>query len=208
LCQARLVFWDFDGVIKQSVEVKAWAFAELFRSRSAALAERVRIHHLANGGLSRFEKMPTYLTWAGIEPTPEKVAQYCQRFSDLALQGVVDAEWVPGAERLLRENPYGQEFVLFTATPQQEIEAILNALQLDTCFAQVHGAPTSKAAAIKSVLASGQLRPEQCLAIGDARADYDAACANSVPFLLRRHESNGAVFRDYTGDSIQDFTAS
>lgn len=206
--EAKLVFWDFDGVIKQSVEVKAWAFAELFRSQGELLAERVRAHHLANGGLSRFQKMPLYLSWAGIEPTQENVAEHCRRFSDLALQAVVDADWVPGAERLLRDNPYRQQFVLFTATPQEEIETILAALTLGACFTRVYGAPTTKSTAIRDTLSTRAMRATDCIAVGDARADYDAACANDVPFLLLRHSTNAPVFRDYKGDSIEDFTAS
>jgi hypothetical protein len=42
--------------------------------------------------------------------------------------------------------------------------------------------------------------------IGDAQADLDAAVANQVPFLLRRHSSNNKVFATYTGTSVEDFT--
>lgn len=41
--------------------------------------------------------------------------------------------------------------------------------------------------------------------IGDAKADLDAAEENGIPFLLRRHASNQAVFCNYTGDSVEDF---
>ena len=124
---ARLVFWDFDGVIKRSTEVKTQAFVQLFRPFGRAVAERVRAHHLENGGLSRFEKIPHYLEWAGQQATPERIEDYCQRFATLVRQAVIDAEWVPGAERLLRTNPFGQIFILVTATPLAEIEEILNA---------------------------------------------------------------------------------
>ena len=45
-----------------------------------------------------------------------------------------------------------------------------------------------------------------CLMIGDAQADLDAAVANQVPFLLRRHSCNTKVFAAYTGTSVEDFT--
>jgi phosphoglycolate phosphatase-like HAD superfamily hydrolase len=201
----RLIFWDFDGVIKDSVSVKTDAFVQLFRPYGAELAERVRAHHEANGGMSRFEKFPLYLEWAGAPVTPEKVDEYCQRFSLFVLQGVINAPWVPGVEAILSGNPHQQEFVLVTATPQGEIEEILAAINLRACFREVFGAPVSKKEAIRASLAARKLAASQCLMIGDAKADHDAALVNNVPFLLRRHSSNWRVFENYTGDSVEEF---
>ncbi len=201
----RQIFWDFDGVIKDSVGVKTDAFVQLFLPYGAELAERVRVHHEANGGMSRFEKFPLYLEWAGESAAPEKVDAYCQRFSELVLQGVINAPWVPGVEAILRGNPHQQVFVLVTATPQGEIEEILAAINLRACFSGVFGAPVSKKEAIRTSLAARNLDASQCLMIGDAKADWDAALANNVDFLLRRHSSNRHVFENYTGDSVEDF---
>lgn len=202
----KLIFWDFDGVIKDSVGVKTNAFVQLFQPFGVNIAERVRAYHEANGGMSRFDKIPRYLEWSGVTASPEAVDKFCQHFANLARQGVVDAPWVSGAEEFLHSNPWKQEFVLVTATPQGEIEYILEALNLRTCFTDVYGAPMSKRDAMAKTLATRQLDPQFCLMIGDARADLDAALANRVPFLLRRHATNGAVFEHYTGDSIEDFT--
>jgi phosphoglycolate phosphatase-like HAD superfamily hydrolase len=206
LCQPKLIFWDFDGVIKDSVEVKTQAFVNLFQSYGSAIAEQVRDHHLANGGMSRFDKIPLYLAWAGESSSPDRVDKYCQQFARSVLQGVIDAPWVAGAESILRKNPYQQVFVLVTATPQEEIEQILIALNLHACFADVYGAPVNKKEAIRATLVARQLSPQQCLMIGDAKADWDAAQVNKVPFLLRRHATNVSVFQNYTGDSVEDFT--
>jgi HAD superfamily hydrolase (TIGR01549 family) len=203
----KLIFWDFDGVIKDSIEVKTRVFVELFRDVGGDIAEQVREHHLANGGMSRFEKLPIYLRWAGKEPIESRVTEFCDQFGRLVLQEVIDAPWVPGVEVLLRSNPYQQTFVLVSATPHDELKQLLHALDLTGCFAEVFGAPTRKQDAIRMMLARRQLDPRDCLMIGDARADLDAAEANQVQFLLRRHKTNTNVFADYTGLSVKDFTA-
>jgi histidinol phosphatase-like enzyme len=41
--------------------------------------------------------------------------------------------------------------------------------------------------------------------IGDALADLEAAEANAVPFLLRRHATNAELFSSYVGPSVEDF---
>ena len=202
----KLIFWDFDGVIKDSVDIKTRAFVQLFQPFGVEVAERVRAHHEANGGMSRFDKLPLYLGWAGVEPTEYRVSAYCEQFSQLALQGVIDAPWVPGAEDYIRSNPHRQIFVIVSATPQEELEQILLVLDLRKCFFAVFGAPTSKKGAISMTLESYKIDPKHCLMIGDAKADWDAAQVNHVPFLLRRHATNGQVFKDYTGDSVEDFT--
>lgn len=63
-----------------------------------------------------------------------------------------------------------------------------------------------KSEAIRATLETRQIDPQHCLMIGDARADWDAAQANQVPFLLRRHVTNRQAFEHYTGDSVEDFT--
>ena len=49
------IFFDFDGVILESVEVKGWAFGRLFENHPEHVDEIVAFHH-ANGGMSRFDK--------------------------------------------------------------------------------------------------------------------------------------------------------
>jgi phosphoglycolate phosphatase-like HAD superfamily hydrolase len=201
----QLIFWDFDGVIKDSVDVKTRAFIRLFDRYGLDVAEKVRAHHLDNGGMSRFDKLPIYLRWAGEDPSEDRVSEFCDRFSQLALQGVIDAPWVPGVENCLRSNPHRQIFVLISATPQDEIELILQMIDLKKCFIDVFGAPISKKEAIRMTLESRGIDPRNCLMIGDARADLEAAQLNHVPFLLRLHATNTAVFADYTGSMVRDF---
>lgn len=206
LHQAKLIFWDFDGVIKNSVDIKTQTFIKLFEPYGFNVVENVRLHHEANGGMSRFDKLPIYLRWAGEVPTQELVNEFCEHFSGMVVQGVIDAPWVPGAEDYIRSNPYQQSFVLVSATPQGELEVILDALDLRNCFTSVFGAPTAKKEAIRITLEGRGLNPKDCLMIGDARADLEAAQTNHVPFLLRRHDTNVRVFEHYTGNSVNSFT--
>ena len=199
------VFWDFDGVIKESVPVKTEAFFQLFLRYGRDVAGRVREHHLKNGGMYRFEKIPIYLEWCGQAPTKRLVAENCDEFNRLSLQGVIDSPWVPGVEAYIRTNSHDQVFFIVSATPRAELGMILERLEIQDCFSGVFGAPTSKSSAIRTVLQTSGVSPNECLMIGDARSDLKAAHDNGVPFLLRRHVDNIDIFGEYTGDSIRDF---
>jgi phosphoglycolate phosphatase-like HAD superfamily hydrolase len=199
ICSARIVFWDFDGVIKDSVEVKSVGFEQLFLPYGQDVADRVRQHHEAHGGVSRYKKMPVYLAWAGETATPANIQLFCDRFSSLVQQAVIDAAWVPGVREYLLARHGAQYFVLVTATPQQEIERILAALEIAHCFREVHGAPVSKTDAISGVIQHLKCPPGQALMVGDSETDLEAADANQVPFLLRRTPLNLSLQARYSG---------
>lgn len=194
-----VLFWDFDGVIKDSVTVKSLAFEQLFLPYGKEVADRVRQHHEAHSGVSRFEKMPIYLAWAGEPVNAEQVQDFCDRFSQLVRQAVINAAWVPGVREYLQAHHTRQRFVLVTATPQEEVQQILHALKISHCFREVHGAPTPKAMAIRDVLERLQCLPEQALVVGDSESDLNAAEANNVAFMLRRTPLNRSLQERFSG---------
>jgi phosphoglycolate phosphatase-like HAD superfamily hydrolase len=203
--ERSVIFWDFDGVIKESVAAKADAFERLFLPFGRELAARVRQHHECNGGLSRFEKIPLYLGWTGRRPSAHEVSRYCALFSTAVRQAVVESAWVPGAREYLEGNHACQRFVLVTATPQAEIVDILLALQVAHWFREVHGAPIAKSDAIASVLTRWDCRSADALVIGDSESDHAAAVAAGVDFLLRRTVFNQALQLGYSGPQCEDF---
>lgn len=191
-------------MIKDSVDVKTEAYERLFLPYGVETARRVRQHHEANGGMSRFDKVPLYLEWAGQSATPEQIEKCCQQFSQAVVQAVIDSPWVPGVREYLLKHYMDQYFVLVTATPQDEIEKILASLKLSHCFKEIFGAPTKKDRAIKDVLERLRCSPDEAIMIGDSQSDLLAAQANSVPFLLRRTPLNGGLQAAYQGPIFDD----
>jgi len=181
------------------VDVKTLAFEKLFLPYGHEIAQKVKHHHEANGGVSRFEKIPLYLSWAGEDITEELVGNFCNRFSEAVFQSVVESPWVPGVYEYLSLNYLEKYFVLVTATPQDEIEEILSVLEIIQFFRQVFGAPTKKEDVIRSVLKEQKIPPDKALMIGDADTDLYAAQANSIPFLLRRSPQNLHLQNRYDG---------
>ena len=206
IASAQLVFWDFDGVIKDSVEAKSAAFESLFLPFGCEIARRVRQHHEANGGVSRFDKIPLYLGWVGESASNLKVQEFCDRFSQLTLRAVIDSPWVPGVQEFIRENCRRQYFVLVTATPDEDIHEILDAIDIAACFREVHGASRTKASAIAGTLKRLNCPPESALMVGDAETDLAAARENSIPFLLRRTPLNKHLQAQYAGPMFDNLS--
>ena len=55
------IVFDFDGVLVESVHVKGEAFYQLYEGQGQEIQEKVLAHHLAHGGVSRFDKIKHYI---------------------------------------------------------------------------------------------------------------------------------------------------
>lgn len=203
--QYQYIFFDFDGVIKDSIEVKSDAFVQLFRPFGEVIADKVRQHHEANGGMSRFEKIPLYLSWAGIECDQKLVSDYSDRFSSLVEQRVIESDWVPGVESFLKMYHQEKKLFLVTATPQKEIEEITKTLNIDHFFYSIIGAPTKKSEAINWILGEYHISGDQAVMVGDSSSDYQGAVTNNVSFILRRTPLNHDLQLELDCQMIENF---
>jgi phosphoglycolate phosphatase-like HAD superfamily hydrolase len=182
----KVVVFDFDGVILESAHVKTEAFCDLYADHGPDVVAKVREHHLANLGISRFKKFAWISEHVFGKPlTTEASAELGERFSNLALDRVLRAPFVKGAhEALLALAP---KLALFVAsgTPQEELQLIVERRELAPLFQEVHGTPREKPAILSDLMARKQLAPSEVLFVGDGKSDHDAAVATSVAFLAR-----------------------
>ena len=199
---SKLVFWDFDGVIKDSVEVKSLAFEKLFAIYGPEISKQVRKHHEQNTGLSRFDKIPLYMTWSGELVSDKSVQEFCTKFSYLVKKAIINSPWVPGVREFLIENCRKKFFVLVTATPQKEMVEILSFVNIKECFREVHGAPSKKEDIIRSFLNKQKIMRNKALMIGDSETDFLAAKSNMIPFVLCRSGVNCTFQESYKGISF------
>jgi len=202
---AKAIFWDFDGVIKDSVGLKSDAFSELFSSSDKTVVNKINEHHELNGGVSRYEKIPLYLEWSGKDCSEERVRKYEKKFSKLVKLKVIQSDWIPGVENYLRKHFNDHEFFLITATPQNEIEEILEALHIKHLFKKIVGSPIKKEIAINEILKERKILAKDSVMIGDSEHDYIAAKFNKVPFILRKTMLNRHVQRRLNCVMIDNF---
>ena len=205
LTSTKSIFWDFDGVIKDSVEVKSDAYEQLFLPFGEVIAKQVRTHHEENGGISRFDKLPIYIGWAALEFSIELLNEYAEKFSLLVKQKVIDSEWVVGVLDYLKNNYKRQQFFLVTATPQQEIEEILVSLKIKHFFKEIYGSPIKKDKAIESIMKKYSIPHKVSIMVGDSNSDYNAANINGIQFVLRRTVLNKKLQKDLNCPMLDNF---
>ncbi len=200
----KAIFWDFDGVIKDSVAIKTNAYLDLFSTSPDEIKNKIQEHHAKNGGISRFKKIPLYMEWAGIPISTHAIESFILKFSEIVEDAVVASPWIPGVEKVLYCKNKHQLYFIVTGTPQIEIESILIRLKINKYFDRVYGAPIEKKDAIREALNDFSLSTKECLMIGDSETDYLAAKESGVNFWLR---SNGEdeFSKEWNGTMLMNF---
>ena len=192
------IIFDFDGVLAESVHIKTQAFYKLYEPYGKQIAEQVVEHHNVNGGMSRFEKFPLYhKEFLGKVLTENEIEDLSKQFSNLVVEGVVDATEVPGATWFLKKYYSKMNFWIVSATPTSEIREIVLARKMNEYFKGVWGSPEIKSSIVSFLIQTEGLKKDKTIFLGDAMADYQAADKNRINFMLRENSNNREMFKKF-----------
>ena len=183
--QSRLLIFDFDGVIADSVEVKTQAFASLYEPYGEEIVQKVLEHHKKNGGMSRFEKFKYYhRNFLNKDIGKESINQLSDDFSKNVFQKVVSSKEINAVSDFLELHSLNEKiFVINSATPQAEIEKIILARGLNKFFSSVFGSPSSKLENIAKILNKYNCNKDEVVFFGDSRNDLMAAIEADIEFV-------------------------
>jgi phosphoglycolate phosphatase-like HAD superfamily hydrolase len=180
----RAAVFDFDGVVLESVEIKTVAFRRLFGDHPDG--ERMVAYHLANGGISRFEKFRWFYEAVRGEPlAADESARLGDRFSELVLDEVRRCAYVPGAHELLTRLAARIPLFVASGTPEDELREIVAHRGLDALFRGVYGSPPTKAELLRRIMDDHDLAAAELVFVGDAMTDLKGAAGAAVPFVGR-----------------------
>lgn len=180
----QAIFFDFDGVILETADIKTDAFGELYRAHGAEMEARVRDYHVRHGGLSRFFKIRMFeREWLGRPADEAREAALAQRFADLVVGKVLAAPPLPGAIETLEHLRGRLPLFVVSGTPEEELRDICGQRGLTRFFAGIYGAPRRKTEILQTVCATHGLDPARCVMVGDATTDSEAAAALGMRFV-------------------------
>ncbi|MDQ6997177.1 MAG: HAD hydrolase-like protein [Mariprofundus sp.] len=200
------IFFDFDGVIAESVSAKTEAFRELYAQYGKTVTDKVVEHHINHGGVSRYEKFKIYhKIFLKKNISESKVQQLAQKFSRLVLDKVIDSEEVTGCKDFLNRYSKDLNFWIITGTPKIEIELIAEARGIGNHFLGLHGSPENKKYWTEYLIKKNALKRDETLFLGDATTDFEAAQFSKIHFGLREHSENKHIFSNYNGLKFNNF---
>ncbi len=201
----KAIFFDFDGVIKNSTSVKTEAFRTLYQEFGTKVTDEVVKHHMKNGGISRYDKIKHYhKVYLGIQLNDNELQEWGDRFSELVLRKVIDSPYVRGAEKAIEDLAKEYSLFVISGTPQVELDFILRKLGLHTKFEMIGGSPKKKEKWAKEIMDKYRFNNKEVVFVGDAMTDYKAAETCRLHFILRTHSENEFQFEGIKCKKIPD----
>lgn len=201
----KAIFWDFDGVIKESLAAKADAFVSIFTNLDQSEKDYIKEHHLLNGGIPRDIKIRHYLEFLGLPSDQLSLDFYVYKFSQIVVQKVLESDWVPGALEFISQNRFNQLFFLVSAIPDAELSTIISSLNLSSFFVAHSGCSKSKSSFIKESIEYHRLSRLSCMMVGDSAADLDAATDSKIYFVFRRSKNSSIDYDSSSHIVFDDF---
>ena len=170
------VFFDFDGVIVESNEVKIEAFREIYAPYGDDVVARVLEEHLRQEGVSRVVKLERFhREFLGIPLDAAALDALAARYCALVEEKVVACAQVPGALAALEAWGAVRPLYVVSGTPQEELRRIVDRRGLARHFRGVYGSPRVKTEIVGEVLGETGVAPDRALFVGDSLTDYSAA---------------------------------
>tara|TARA_B100001939_G_C16939069_1_gene617481 strand:- start:1504 stop:2151 length:648 start_codon:yes stop_codon:yes gene_type:complete len=200
------IFFDFDGVIAESVTAKTDAFKEIYFPYGNDIANKVVEYHKLHGGVSRYEKFKYFhKEFLNEEINHDKVDELAIQFSNIVLDKVINSDEVLGANYFIEKYHKKLQFWIITGTPTKEIEIIAEKRKLTRFFIGLHGSPENKRYWTENLIRKYDLKRDEVIFLGDATTDLDAADYSKIHFALRENEENKDYFLNYKGLRFNDF---
>ena len=181
----KIIIFDFDGVILESLDIKTKAFLKVYQDYPEH-AEEIAQYHLQNGGVSRYKKFVHINTnILGIPINDNKIEELAKIFSEAVVDEMLKCPFVNGALEFLNKYSTLSRLYVASGTPQDELRFIVEKCKLAQYFDGVYGTPRTKAEIVKDILNKENINNNEAVFIGDAITDYEGAKEANVPFIAR-----------------------
>lgn len=119
------IFFDFDGVIAESVSAKTDAFKAMYLPYGKDIASSVVEYHKLHGGVSKYEKFKYFhKEFLNEVINQEKIDELASQFSSIVLDKVINSDEVLGANYFIEKYHKKFQFWIITGTPTEEMEII------------------------------------------------------------------------------------
>ena len=201
----KAVFFDFDGVIIDSTQIKTDAFYELFLGFGENKACLAKQHHLQHQGVSRFKKLEyIFKHILNLDYSKETEKQYSSKFSNIVFDKVSKCDFLPGIIDFLKIlNDCSIKCFLLSATPDQELHKLCLKKKINRFFTKICGSPTSKVEHGKDIFAEFVLSNGEVIFFGDSKSDLYASQKLGVKFVGVAYKHKDVFSKDIP--TILDF---
>ena len=198
----KTIFWDFDGVILNSMKIKGDGFIELFKEYDEMYLNKLEQYHYDNGGVSRFEKIKYFFNEILQKDITEKeVIEFADKFAEIINKNLFNpSNLIEDSVSYIKENYKKYNFHIVSGAEHNELNELCKYFELDKYFISIDGSPTKKDVLVKEILDKFNYKKDETILIGDSSTDYKASIVNTIEF----YGFNNNDLKQY-GNYIENF---
>lgn len=180
-----IIFWDFDGVIMDSMPVRNKGFELVLAEYPEDEVARLMDFHLANGGLSRYVKFRYFFEEIrGVSITENDINKWATKFSSVMRRELLDKKLlIEDSISFIQQNHHKYTMHIVSGSDQAELRYLCEQLDLDSYFDSIHGSPTPKKQLVQELINNKAYPASEAVLIGDSFNDFEAAETNNIDFL-------------------------
>jgi len=179
----RAIFFDFDGVIMDSMHLKLDGYCLAMQPYGFAREDVNRLMRRYMGQSRRRIIRFMHAELAGSEISDDEFERALQVFNEHDDASRDAMTPIPGSYEFLDRAHRDHFTAVVTGTPEDFILKTTAHHNLDRYFDIVRGSPDTKRDIIAKLLADNALVPDECIFIGDGKTDQEAADHHAMRFV-------------------------
>jgi len=181
----KTIFWDFDGVILDSDEVRTEGFRDIFQDFNNQQVELIVEYHKQNGGLSRYQKIDFFFDKILKKKiSKDEKSKYAKAYSNFCFDKLCKPNLlIQDSIRFIVKNFRNFNFHIVSASDQLELRNVCNKLGIEKYFISIMGSPINKKTNIQNLISKNRYSKIECCLIGDSFNDKESAEENSIDFI-------------------------
>ena len=180
----RTWFFDCDGVLLDSNQLKSEAFYKVALPYGKENARALVEYHKRLGGVTRFEKFRYFFETILEKKTFEKELENAlSNFSVIVCEKLISCPETSGVRDFLNSLATNTDKYVVSGGAQSEIQYVFKQRSLGAYFNGIYGSPDSKEVIVSNRVSSPDMK-YPAVFIGDSRYDYEVATCFNLDFFF------------------------
>lgn len=195
----KVIVFDFDGVVVDSVKIKRQAYFDLFKQKGMDNIINKVLSRMGNN--TRFDILRSIFSELDSNNSnlEQKIKKYSAKYNDLVQKSIKKNGLVKGARDVLTTLNRSYSLYINSNTPQQPLEESLKALGITNFFKGTFGVSENvgtyvndkaKINNLSKIINLEKAAPANIVFIGDSEGDLNAAKAAGCLFIGVIGEAN------------------
>lgn len=198
------LFWDFDGVLMDSMPVRNRGFELVLKEFPSQEVAQLMEYHLTNGGLSRYVKFRYFFEQIrGESVSEDEISKWASKFSEVMKKELLDKTLlIPDTLDFIKSHKDVFSMHIVSGSDQTELRHLCKKLNIASYFLSINGSPSPKNQLVSELLEEYKYKKSETVLIGDSINDFEAAQTNEIDFI----GYNNKALKDLKSAYIDTFT--